>query len=900
MVDVNPVNKNTTVSVNSSGSVSQIRTTTPQNYYDGLAKQWAISEDKVQGLDYSSKYYAQQAKENSQEALSALENVETVTTNAINQITTTKNETVDGIYNISSQTQQEITELKETLKTDLENTKVSAVTQLSKEAQEQLQKIESTGFYMRDDKLYFINSKGEEEEFAGGSGFNLFDTKISDHILTDKEAKGWALQGTYVTKALYPDFYNKCLEEYKSGQATKKWLKSNVILKGSLNDNQGILSGFNSTSWAILPENFSPNSNSWEMLFKITTGNIGTGQDIVNTSSLAYQHVGISISETGLVNFYGFINNTSTKLFDITGNTKLLSSTQYYIKAKYNPDTGYILEISTDGDIYNLEATSSVTTPISSGRNIALGADFGGDGAYFGSSFTGTIDLNESCIKINGEDWWKGADNYWLYINANRHQFYSIAEKPTVDKIFNQYGIADFYGIDEENERVFLPRESHGEVIEIKESGKNGTSGYRVYSDGYCEQWGLSGSAGANGSTTVTFSKAFPDTNYSLTFCPISGMELISGRFSATKTATLATFHNGYSRASQFNWLACGYLEKKEYNPSTKLKYYCVGNTEVAQAITNVTEITTSENDSIPLYTGQYFDFNPKHPSWLKAGEQQNSGGIYADCYNGLVEAVSGTNPKGLKVINIADKLADVDYSEYWILDQDNLTFRTPLAIATKSLSGAVKGNGMTLGLTDGKTNVGLYNSSVEPNNMSFRTDVYNAPVGSTISTNGTASNTSLGAATDPTKLGIIAVHSTAQLYFKVANAVQNLELLDAGEVLEALTDKLDRGHKEEITSWGIPDYSASTSINFTAGTTWVVPYDCELFFVQATDTSGGAIKLRLNNSSGTIVFYCGSSTNLAVSADRARFKKGTTLYVERSSGTWLQKIIIPLIGVNL
>ena len=53
MVDVNPVNKNTSVNVSSSGTVSQIKTTTPQNYYDGLSKQWAISEDKVQGLDYS-------------------------------------------------------------------------------------------------------------------------------------------------------------------------------------------------------------------------------------------------------------------------------------------------------------------------------------------------------------------------------------------------------------------------------------------------------------------------------------------------------------------------------------------------------------------------------------------------------------------------------------------------------------------------------------------------------------------------------------------------------------------------------------------------------------------------------------------------------------------------------
>ena len=46
---------------------------------------------------------------------------------------------------------------------------------------------------------------------------------------------------------------------------------------------------------------------------------------------------------------------------------------------------------------------------------------------------------------------------------------------------------------------------------------------------------------------------------------------------------------------------------------------------------------------------------------------------------------------------------------------------------------------------------------------------------------------------TTPTS-GIIAEESTtAQLYFKVANAVQNLELLNVGEVLEALTLKTDK-----------------------------------------------------------------------------------------------------------
>lgn len=59
--------------------------------------------------------------------------------------------------------------------------------------------------------------------------FNLFDTKTSDYILTGNEAKGWALQGTYVSGALYPDFYNRCLEEKNNATATETTLGDSTL-----------------------------------------------------------------------------------------------------------------------------------------------------------------------------------------------------------------------------------------------------------------------------------------------------------------------------------------------------------------------------------------------------------------------------------------------------------------------------------------------------------------------------------------------------------------------------------------------------------------------------------------------------------------------------------------------
>ena len=56
-------------------------------------------------------------------------------------------------------------------------------------------------------------------------------------------------------------------------------------------------------------------------------------------------------------------------------------------------------------------------------------------------------------------------------VHSNGHKFYDIANKTGIDDFFNTMGMAWMYGIDTENERVFLPRnnwfEQAGDVSEI-------------------------------------------------------------------------------------------------------------------------------------------------------------------------------------------------------------------------------------------------------------------------------------------------------------------------------------------------------------------------------------------------------------------------------------------------
>ena len=454
MVDINPVNKNTVVNVNSSGSVSEIKTTTPQHYYDGLAKQWAISADKVQGLDYSSKYYAEKSRESAQNAQAYVEQVNNVKNEAITEITTTKNETIDGLFNISNTSKEEILQIEENAIKNIEEIKEDSKELIIKEAQEQLNNIESTGFYMRDDKLYFINSKGEEEEFkSGGAGAVMFDTKISDHILEGEEAKGWALQGTYVSGALYPDFYSKCLEEYKN--SSKSWNGSNVSLVGSVVDNQGVLSGFTSGAYALMPSYFTGSLTSFEIVVCVTISGIGTQQSIIANSTTNQATVQLQLLSGGQIELLA--SSVGSTSWDVSLKTinSVTEGDKYWVKVLFNTTTGYELYLSQDGLTYEPQATNATVKLPKWTEVMAIGNDTPYNSPYW----RGSIDLKETYIDVNGSRYWTGANT--IAQNSNGHKFYPIAEKSAIDSVYNQYGIADFYGIDEENERIFLPRNKY-------------------------------------------------------------------------------------------------------------------------------------------------------------------------------------------------------------------------------------------------------------------------------------------------------------------------------------------------------------------------------------------------------------------------------------------------------
>ena len=978
---------------------------------------------------------------------------------------------MDNLYNAQNISEQSAKTAKEqaeiaTEKAEIATAKANDTVATHERAINEIEELADT----RKNELNALDAtiKKDADAIINRVGFNMFDTVVKDYILTYEESKGLALQGTWVYKDAivgerygYPDFYNKCVEEFENAENIKQWLKSNVNYVGSVVDNQGVLSGFGLKSWVTLPNNFSPNSNNWEMFFKFTTGTIGTRQNIICSSHLAYQPVDGYIDTNGYFVFAGHLNDTSTTIFNIKGTTILKSGATYYVKCEYNSNTGYSLKLGTDKDNLTLEGNSTVTTIINNGYNIALGADFTTNGAYYDYAFTGSIDLKESYININGERWWTGADTLEYKKNSNGHLFYDIAQKDHIDEIFTSTGMAWMYGVDQENERVFLPRDNeklHGSLIE---SHIEGTNWYRVYSDGWCEQGGRY--TAKNGS--ITFLKPYINTNYTITesfgmsgggdatvqysiqtetlattgfsfkahwtsstngyfywrasgyiqseeilteekhlylcvgntisdtswvdvvtqvqngtkdldeyrkdcikdiaaktdelntklcfnmfdtvtkdhiltyeeskglalqgtyvhknpvagsvygyagfyrkcleeysaattveevgsttvkvhsnghkFYDIADKDVIDEVFnqlgsawfygidtenericlprnnnrvlveSKKPTATDSTWYNLYSdgwleqgglntkdnttitllkpyrdtkysillafdygsgnlswtettntttnnnrTVSSFtvgtrvgNWQASGYAEIPTDTKQT-YTYICVGNTDIETTVTEVMDTTTTQNDTVPLFTGMYFDFTPDSLSWIKAGEQKHSGGIYKTCYNELVSVLNGSTKYGnLKVVDTANMISGVDYSAYWKVNQAEMLFIAPDTISARTYESIapVVGNGTTLGLTNGGGNFGVDKFA---NNSSLlgNPNAYGVATGSSVTDAGISSKTTIGVTIDPEKSGIeahLVESKSGQLYFKVANAVQNLELLDAKQIMK-------------------------------------------------------------------------------------------------------------------
>lgn len=177
-----------------------------------------------------------------------------------------------------------------------------------------------------------------------------------------------------------------------NGSKTENFTKVGSV---SITD-EGIASGFSSSNYLKIDSGFNPGNDTWEIVCAI------------NKTSSAYCHLfggknttcNIVVSLSGnTLTWYLSSNGTSWNLASGVGSYTITTNRLYYIKASYN-GTEYKLEASTDGTNWSTSSTITSSAKIYPG-DMLFGAAY--DQSY---PLVGYIDLNNSCIKINGSVWW--------------------------------------------------------------------------------------------------------------------------------------------------------------------------------------------------------------------------------------------------------------------------------------------------------------------------------------------------------------------------------------------------------------------------------------------------------------------------------------------------------------
>jgi hypothetical protein len=133
-------------------------------------------------------------------------------------------------------------------------------------------------------------------------------------------------------------------------------------------------------------------------------------------------------------------------------------------------------------------------------------------------------------------------------------------------------------------------------------------------------------------------------------------------------------------------------------------------------------------------------------------------------------------------------------------------------------------------------------------------------------------------------------------LYYKLLNAVVNQELVDFAHIQTELNTKLSRSNKEEIVSWGMPDYTAGVAIT-TSTTNQTIESDGYLYLVGDSFALNRGDYFYINDIQFTFVYTTGATSYTETNSLFAPVLKGDRLRF--SSPEHAKVTLYPLKGAN-
>ncbi len=468
---------------------------------------------------------------------------------------------------------------------------------------------------------------GNNENFSASlNNNNLFDIIQKDHILSFEESNGLALLGTYVYKEGvsdsrygYPDFYEKCLEEYNDAKAQQKKFTQPVLSEN------GTLGG---DSFAVASSGNYTDFYAWKAFDGDLTTSWQDNATTVNTYLTFYNPIPLKVSK---------------------------------IKYSGTCDYGYIIK----GKVFASDDNSSWEQLI--------------EWEDVSEDHTGEIDLSQNekyykYYKITADDWTDKSGTFTngfsnleidafelICENTNSHKFYDIKNKTQIDEIYKKTGIAWYYGIDEENQRIFLPR------IDI--AYLNSNSQIPVIGNGTA--LGL-----FDGVSYFSFYNGTASGRPAVVYDKLSYGKKVGTNQTGVDSNVNGSYSRVYSITPDANnsGVIANIKDSQTYNPF--YLYMVVGNVSYKKTKTEITDITTSNNDTIPLGFAMYGDYIEPNAGWVKASGSFLSGKLYENFYSKAVSKMSQPFYKGFIKNN------NEEYNEYdLVLNQDEMSFRLPLKI---------------------------------------------------------------------------------------------------------------------------------------------------------------------------------------------------------------------------
>lgn len=338
---------------------------------------------------------------------------------------------------------------------------------------------------------------------SGGGGRNLNVGEIVTSIVPLNNAALHLLDGAKLSiDGTYKEGLEKIIETYDTIPNT-----SNIQKVGSLVDNNNVLSGFSVDNYAKLPYAFSPGNNTWEMVFKVTTGSdVTTVQEILATNTepdaIAF------VLKNSHFSFYASSDNVNFDIaVDVSGTYVVQANTTYYVKVGFS-GSAYTVSYSLDGNTFTTDITVTSSVPVISGNLMRLGI---GIAATDWNPFLGSIDLSASYININNTRWWSG---------TKRGIFTTEAEWQSC---VNQHGVCGKFVYDDVNRTVRLPKVSgfiegtldSSTLGDLVEAGSPNISGnITTFSGNYAGPFYKTGCNGAFSATyTVTNRYAYDSSS---------------------------------------------------------------------------------------------------------------------------------------------------------------------------------------------------------------------------------------------------------------------------------------------------------------------------------------------------------------------------------------------------